>query len=81
MFTSISGRSVLVTGGSKGIGKGLAAGFAGEGAQVLIVGRDREAGEQAAAELSGKGGGPVTFFQGDVSSAESCAAAVAAAED
>ncbi|HEY2690158.1 MAG TPA: 3-oxoacyl-ACP reductase FabG [Streptosporangiaceae bacterium] len=81
MFTSISGRSVLVTGGSKGIGKGLAAGFAGEGAQVMIVGRDREAGEQAAAELSKAGGGPVTFFQGDVSSAESCAAAVAAAEE
>jgi 3-oxoacyl-[acyl-carrier protein] reductase len=80
MFTSISGRSVLVTGGSKGIGKGLAAGFAGEGAQVMIVGRDREAGEQAAAELT-KAGGPVTFFQGDVSSPESCAAAVAAADE
>jgi 3-oxoacyl-[acyl-carrier protein] reductase len=80
MFTSISGRSVLVTGGSKGIGKGLAAGFAGEGAQVMIVGRDREAGEQAAAELT-KAGGPVTSFQGDVSSPESCAAAVAAADE
>jgi 3-oxoacyl-[acyl-carrier protein] reductase len=80
MFTSISGRSVLVTGGSKGIGKGLAAGFAGEGAQVMIVGRDREAGEQAAAELT-KADGPVTFFQGDVSSPESCAAAVAAADE
>jgi 3-oxoacyl-[acyl-carrier protein] reductase len=80
MFTSISGRSVLVTGGSKGIGRGLAAGFAGEGAQVMIVGRDREAGEQAAAELT-KADGPVTFFQGDVSSPESCAAAVAAADE
>ncbi len=80
MFTSIGGRSVLVTGGSKGIGKGLAAGFAGEGAQVMIVGRDREAGEQAAAELT-KADGPVTFFQGDVSSPESCAAAVAAADE
>ena len=80
MFTSISGRSVLVTGGSKGIGRGLAAGFAGEGAQVMIVGRDREAGEQAAAELT-RADGPVTFFQGDVSSPESCAAAVAAADE
>jgi 3-oxoacyl-[acyl-carrier protein] reductase len=80
MFTSISGRSVLVTGGTKGIGKGLAAAFAGEGAGVVIVGRDREAGERAAAELT-TAGGTVSFVPGDVSVAEDCAAAVAAAQE
>jgi 3-oxoacyl-[acyl-carrier protein] reductase len=80
MFTPISGLSVLVTGGTKGIGKGLAAGFATEGANVVIVGRDRDAGEQAAAELAASGGA-VSFEAGDVSSAESCAAVVAAAQD
>src|SRR5208282_1251957 len=81
MFTSISGRSVLVTGGTKGIGKGLAAAFAAEGANVVIVGRDRQAGEQAAAGLTAKGGGAVSFVPGDVSAAEDCAAAVAAAQE
>src|ERR1700716_4141774 len=80
MFTSISGRSVLVRGGTKGTGKGLAAGFAAEGASVVIVGRDRDAGQQAAAELAAAAG-KVAFEQGDVSSAPSCAAVVAAAEE
>jgi 3-oxoacyl-[acyl-carrier protein] reductase len=80
MFTPISGLSVLVTGGTKGIGKGLAAAFAAEGASVVIVGRDRDAGEQTAAELAA-GGRNICFEAGDVSSAESCAAVVSAAQE
>ncbi len=52
MFDSIRGRSVLVTGGTKGIGKGIAAGFANAGANVVITGRDAAAGERAAEELT-----------------------------
>ncbi|CAA9350350.1 MAG: L-1-amino-2-propanol dehydrogenase [NADP+] [uncultured Nocardioidaceae bacterium] len=54
MFSSLHGRSVVVTGGSKGIGKGIARVFAGAGANVLLAARD-EATLQAAAEEIGRG--------------------------
>jgi 3-oxoacyl-[acyl-carrier protein] reductase len=85
MFESIRGRSVLVTGGTKGIGKGIAAGFANAGAQVVITGRDEASGGQAAAELTAAAagmipaGGKVSYVRGDVSDPASCTAMVAAA--
>ena len=39
MLTSIAGRSVVVTGASKGIGKGIAKVFARNGGKVLVVSR------------------------------------------
>ncbi len=52
---SIRGKSVIVTGGSKGIGKGIARVFARHGAKVLVVGRNLDAAETAANELTGMG--------------------------
>src|SRR5947207_12780360 len=51
MFTSIAGRAVVVTGGTRGIGKGIASVFARNGAKVLITGRDAEAARAAAEDL------------------------------
>ena len=66
MFTPVTGRTVLVTGATKGIGKGIAATFLGAGARVVIVGRDADTGARAVAELGG-GGGEVAYVQADVS--------------
>src|SRR5579859_4992168 len=75
MFTSIAGRSVVVTGGTRGIGRGIAAVFARNDARVLVTGRDTAAGEKAAAEI----GGDVHFLQADVSKREDCQRMAAAA--
>ena len=42
MFTPITGRAVVVTGASRGIGKGIARVFARQGAKVLVVSRKIE---------------------------------------
>ncbi|MGJ0452614.1 MAG: 3-oxoacyl-ACP reductase FabG [Methylocystis sp.] len=56
MLTSIAGRSVIVTGGSRGIGRGVARVFAAKGAQVLVVGRDLAQAEATAAAIRAEGG-------------------------
>jgi 3-oxoacyl-[acyl-carrier protein] reductase len=78
MFTPITGRSVLVTGGTKGIGKGIASVFAGAGANVVITGRDEAQGAAAVADLAGLAG-TVSFARGDVTTAADCAQVVATA--
>jgi NAD(P)-dependent dehydrogenase (short-subunit alcohol dehydrogenase family) len=48
---SVHDQVVLVSGGSRGIGKGLATGFAQRGARVFITGRSRETLDAACAEI------------------------------
>ncbi len=64
MTHSLNDRSVVVTGGSKGIGKGIARVFAQAGAKVAIMARHADAAENAAKEI-GHGAFGVT---GDVTS-------------
>ncbi len=49
---NVSEQVVLVSGGSRGIGKALARGFAARGAQVVITGRETGTLEAAAEEIS-----------------------------
>jgi 3-oxoacyl-[acyl-carrier protein] reductase len=71
MFTSIEGRAVVVTGATRGIGKGIAAVFARSGARVLITGRDEEAAKASVAELSA-GGAEVSYLLADVARRDDC---------
>jgi NAD(P)-dependent dehydrogenase (short-subunit alcohol dehydrogenase family) len=63
----MTGRTVLVTGGTGGIGKATAAGLAVLGAYVAITGRDRARAEAAAAEIRTATGGQVDVFVADLS--------------
>ena len=62
---SLAGRSALITGGSRGIGRMIAEGFLSAGARVYISARKAEACDEAAAELSAFG--PCVSLPGDVS--------------
>src|SRR2546426_45516 len=65
----MAGRTVLVTGGTGGIGKATAIGLATMGARVGITGRDLARAEQAAADIRAASGNPaVDVFAADMSS-------------
>jgi 3-oxoacyl-[acyl-carrier protein] reductase len=51
MDLELNGKTALVTGGSKGIGRAIAHGLAAEGARVAICSRDKAALDKAAAEI------------------------------
>lgn len=75
MFDSLAGSTVIVTGGSKGIGKGIARRFGEAGFNVLVVSRHLAEAEMTAAEIGPKASG----FAADVSDLEGCQAMAAAA--
>jgi 3-hydroxybutyrate dehydrogenase len=59
----LDGRVAVISGGTRGIGRGIAEAFLREGAKVVISGRDAEKGARAVAEIGA--GDDVLFVQGD----------------
>jgi NAD(P)-dependent dehydrogenase (short-subunit alcohol dehydrogenase family) len=73
------GRTVIITGGTQGIGEGCARVFAAEGASVWMASPDVARGERLAREMSDAGPGRVRFVRCDVTSDDDRATLVATA--
>ncbi|BBK35534.1 3-oxoacyl-(ACP) reductase [Allostella sp. ATCC 35155] len=79
MFASLAGRTVVVTGGSRGIGRGMALRFATAGCRVLVVGRDGDAADRTVADIAAAGG-TAHAFAADVADPDAMQAMAAEAE-
>ena len=76
MDLGLEGRVALVTGGSKGIGFGIASGLAAEGARVAVASRDAGRVREAAERIGGHG---VVFDSADLDSVPDVIAGVESA--
>jgi NAD(P)-dependent dehydrogenase (short-subunit alcohol dehydrogenase family) len=79
MNLGLKGRAALVTGASKGIGKGIARGLADEGVNLVLLARTAPALEAAANEIAATTGVRVLAVPTDIRSDEAVSAAAARA--
>ncbi|MBV8084899.1 MAG: SDR family oxidoreductase [Chloroflexi bacterium] len=76
MDYGIRGKTAIVTGGSEGIGKGIAGVLAGEGARVAVCARSRELLQESAREIAEKTGSETLAVAADVEKSDDVARVV-----
>lgn len=79
MATELAGKTALITGAGRGIGRALALGLAAEGVQLVLLARSGDQLAQTAAELTAAGAAEPLIIQADVADDQQRRQAVAAA--
>lgn len=76
MDLNLRDKVAVITGGTVGIGLAVAEGLAAEGANLVLVGRDRARADDAAAQVAQKFGIIATAIAADVATAAGCDAVI-----
>jgi NAD(P)-dependent dehydrogenase (short-subunit alcohol dehydrogenase family) len=81
MELGLAGRTAVITGGSKGIGRAIARGLAREGVKLVLIARNADTLEKAAEEIRKETGAAVVAARADITSTDQVEAAAKAAND
>ncbi|MBS0002924.1 MAG: SDR family oxidoreductase [Thioalkalivibrio sp.] len=74
-FFNVAGKTVVVTGASKGIGRGIALEFAGRGAEIVAIARDPDALASLCREIE-EASGRCIYIHADIATDEGCERAI-----
>ena len=80
MAGKLNDKVVVITGGTKGLGRGVALGAAQRGAKVVIGGRSEKDGGEVVAEIEKTSGSKAIFVRGDIRKVEECKKLIESAE-
>jgi 3-oxoacyl-[acyl-carrier protein] reductase len=81
MELGLSGRTAVITGGSKGIGRAIARGLASQGVRLVLIARTAEMLEKTAEDIQKESGVSVVAARADITSTEQVDAAAKTAKD